>query len=75
MPNVFPHPYQIDESISNFGLLGGIFHFYSNFKRNFQLFKTCVCSGFALFADVPQEDARLVLVTIVRGGSVTFFQN
>ena len=34
MPNVFSHPYQLDESISNLGLLGGIFHFYSYYKRN-----------------------------------------
>ena len=34
MPNVLSHPYQSDDSISNLGLLGGIFHFYSNFKRN-----------------------------------------
>ena len=37
MPNVFSNPYQMDESISNFRVLGGIFHFYSNFKRNFCL--------------------------------------
>ena len=35
MANVFSHRYQLDESITNLGLLGGIFHFYSNFKRNF----------------------------------------
>ena len=35
IPNLFSHPYQLDESISNLGLLGGIFHFYLNFKRNF----------------------------------------
>ena len=35
MPNVFSHPYQLDESISNFWLLGGIFYFNSNFKRHF----------------------------------------
>ena len=34
MPNVFSHPYQVDESISNFRVVGGILHFYS-FKRNF----------------------------------------
>ena len=32
MPNVFSHPYQLDESIYNFRFLGGII---SNFKRNF----------------------------------------
>ena len=37
MLNVFSHPYQMDESITILGLLGGIFHFYSNFKRNFCL--------------------------------------
>ena len=46
------------------GLLGGIFHFYSNIKRNFSL-QTVenlirrhvlqVLSGFALFANVPQK--------------------
>ena len=35
MPNIFSHPYQVDESISNLGLLGDIFLLYSNFKRNF----------------------------------------
>ena len=35
MPNVFSQPYQLDESISNLKQLGGIFHYYSNFKRNF----------------------------------------
>ena len=41
MQNVFPRPYQLDESISNWtspfpilGLLDGI-QFYSNFKRNY----------------------------------------
>ena len=34
MLNAFIHPYQLDGSISNFRFLGGIFHFYSNFKRN-----------------------------------------
>ena len=33
MPNVFSHPHQLDESISNF-LLVGIFHFYSILKEN-----------------------------------------
>ena len=50
------------------GLLGDIFHFYLIFKRNF--FKQTenrsdatycgVWSGFALFANVPQKDARLM---------------
>ena len=50
------------------GLLGGIFRFQSNFKRNFckqtveNLIRYCLLwrlSGFALFANVPQKDARL----------------
>ena len=35
MPNVFSHSHQLDEYISILGLLVSIFHFYSNFKRNF----------------------------------------
>ena len=34
MPNIISHPYHLDESIFNFRVVG-IFHFYSNFKRNF----------------------------------------
>ena len=35
MSNVFSHLYQLDESISNFRVVGWhFFHFYSNFKRN-----------------------------------------
>ena len=37
MSNVFSHPYQLDESISNFRVVGWYFSFYSNFKRNFCL--------------------------------------
>ena len=35
MPNAFPHLYQLDEPISNFGLLGPIFHFYLHFDGTF----------------------------------------
>ena len=35
MPNVFSYPYQLGQSISILGLLGGSFYFYYNFKRNF----------------------------------------
>ena len=35
MPNVFSHPYQLDESISHFRVVGWYFSFYSNFRRNF----------------------------------------
>ena len=35
MPNGVSHCYELDESISNFRVVGGIFHFNSNFKRNF----------------------------------------
>ena len=34
MPNVFSHPYQLDESFSNFRVIGWYFTFL-NFKRNF----------------------------------------
>ena len=34
-PNGISFAYQLNEFISNLGLLGGIFHVYSNFKRNF----------------------------------------
>ena len=30
--NVFSHPYQLDETISNYRVVGGVLHFYS-FKR------------------------------------------
>ena len=33
MSYVFSHPYQLDKLIAILGLLSGIFHFYSNFKR------------------------------------------
>ena len=35
MPNVFFHLYQLDDSVSNFRVVGWYFSFYSNFKRNF----------------------------------------
>ena len=35
MPNVFSHLYQLDESVSNFRVVGWYFSFYSNFKRKF----------------------------------------
>ena len=46
-----------------FWVVGGIFHYYSNFKRNFclQTVENLIrrrkmhVSGFALFADVPQK--------------------
>ena len=34
MLNEISRPYQLDEFISNLGLLGSIFHFHSNFKKN-----------------------------------------
>ena len=55
MPNVFSHPYQLDESISDFLVLGGIFHLYSNFKRHF--FKQTVEN-----AESHKMDARLIWV-------------
>ena len=36
MPNIFSHPYQLDESISSLGLLGGSFHFIHFFNSNLQ---------------------------------------
>ena len=52
------------------GLFGGIFHFYSIFKRNFckqtvenlirRRFFCGLLSCFALFANVPQKVARLI---------------
>ena len=65
MPNVFSHDYQLDESLFPIlGLFGGIFHFYSNFKRDFcqqtveNLIRRRVLRRlvwFSLFADVPQK--------------------
>ena len=52
-------------------LFDGIFNFYSKLKRNYcaqvveNLIRRHVCSllsGFALFADVPQKEARLIWV-------------
>ena len=33
MPNVFSHPYQLDESISNFRVVGWYFSFLFKFKK------------------------------------------
>ena len=56
IPNVSSHLYQLDESISNSGLLGGICHFNSNFNNNFckQTVENLI-RRFALFVDVPQK--------------------
>ena len=35
MPNVFSHPYQLEESISNFRVVGWYFSFLFIFSRNF----------------------------------------
>ena len=35
MLNVFSHPYQLDEFISNFRVIGWYFSFYSHFQKNF----------------------------------------
>ena len=35
MPNGIPLSYKLDQSITVLRLLGGIFHFYSNFVRTF----------------------------------------
>ena len=35
MPIVFSHPYQLDDSISNFRVVGRYFLFHSNFSRHF----------------------------------------
>ena len=60
------HPYQMNKSISK-GLLGGIFHFNSNFNRTFcmQTVENLIrsrdlWSGAALFADDQKKDARLI---------------
>ena len=55
-------------------ILGGIFHFYSNFDRAFckQTVETLIGrhSGSALFAYVPQKDARLIWVKYRMGDIV-----
>ena len=35
MPKGISQRYQLEQSISVLGMLGGIFHFYSNFNRKF----------------------------------------
>ena len=59
----------MDESISILGLVGGIFPFYSNFKRNFckQTVENLIRRRilFALFAD--KKDSRLIWVNCVKG--------
>ena len=35
MPNVFSHPYQLDESISNLRVVGWYFSFLFKFSKNF----------------------------------------
>ena len=60
-PNGISDYYQLDQFIFVWSVVGGIFHFYSNFKENFckqtveNLIRRGVWSGFALFADVPQK--------------------
>ena len=59
MPNGIPHPYLLDDSISNFRVVGGIFHFHSNFKKETSVSKQWRTGSdaafFALFSDVPQK--------------------
>ena len=74
MPNKFSRPYQLDESISNFRVVGWYFHFYSNFKRNFckqtveNLIRRHVLRCLIWFCTVcrcpTKKDARLIWVII-----------
>ena len=73
MPNVFSHPYQLDDSISNFRGVGWFSIFIQILKgtsvskqwRTWSDTAFCgVWSGFALFADVPQKDTGLIWVQV-----------
>ena len=59
MPNVFSHPYKLDNSISNFRVVGDIFIFIQILKEASvsKLWRTWsdIWSDSALFADVPQK--------------------
>ena len=60
MPNVFSHPYQLDESFSNFRVVGWYFLFLFKFQKQKveNLIRRRVLRRliwFALFADVPQK--------------------
>ena len=64
MRNGFSNPYKLDEPISKFlKMLGGIFHFNSNLKRNFckQTVETLIRTGFALFVYVPQKGRQVYM--------------
>ena len=58
MPNVFSPPYQLDESISNFRVVGWYFSFLLNFKRNFckqtvdNLIRRCIMQRLIWFCTV-----------------------
>ena len=57
MPNVFSHPYKLDESISNFRVVGWYFSFLFKFKRNFckQAVENLIRCRILRFANVPHK--------------------
>ena len=67
MPNVFSHPYQLDETISNIRVAG--WYFYSNFKKYFckrtveNLFRRAFFSSgdLALVTNFLQKDSENVV--------------
>ena len=74
MHNVFSHPYQIDESISNFRVVGCYFFNFIQIliehsaNKQWTPWSDAVFCGVwsesILFAHVPQKDARLIWVKI-----------
>ena len=70
MPYGFSHLYQLDESISNLGLFGGIFHFYSNFDRTFckETVENLIAASDPVLHCLPmshKKDTRLIWVKSV----------
>ena len=72
MLNRFSHHHQLDEFISNFGVVGGIFHFYSYCNRTLckQTLDTLIKRlpaasdlGLQCLHMFHKKDARLILVT------------
>ena len=80
MPNVFSHPYQLDESISNFRVVGWLFSFLFRFKRKRMFANSGEPDQTPRFAApyhvlqcllmFPKKDARLIWVKRIPGMSL-----
>ena len=74
MPNGIPHCYELDESISNFRVVGGIFLFFIQTKRNFckqtveNLIRRHIPAsdlGLHFLPMSHKKDARIIWVNII----------